>query len=229
MRVRFQRGGTIFCTAIFLFILTLAVFVGVFEWNGRAYAEVKVDLTYYFLVRDCDVTTAGAVAGESYLSGGAGFLLENEDAVVLACYYKEGDATLIEGTMSAKGLHVRILARSIRGFSLSGDRAKESARIEANARTVDSVSRILYDTANSLERTDISQDEARAALKGVVGSIAGLASENAGKTYALWNVELLRAERRAKELAEGILFAKDLRYLQIQLCVAVLRIADYFA
>ena len=227
MRLRFERGGTIFCTAMFLFILTLALFVGVFAWDGRAYAEVKLDVTYYFLVRDCDTATAGAVAGEAYLSGGAGYLLDNEDAVVLACYYKETDATFVRGTMSEKGIAVRVLTYKMRTFSLSGKNTQEKARIEANAKTVDAASRILYDTANGLERTDISQEEARAAVKGVVASLSGLTAGNEGSFYDLWNIALLRAERRGRELAEGILFAKDLRYLQIELCMAVLRLSDY--
>lgn len=228
MRIRSERGGTIFCVAIFLFIVVLTLLVGVFEWNFRSAAEVQTGYTYYFLVRDCESATAGAVAGESYGSGGAGYLLEGDNAVVLACYYDESDAAAVRDTMSAKGVSVRILTRSSNSFKLDADHASERARVEANARTVDAASRVLYDAANSLERTEISQEEARAALKGVALSLAGLASENEGPLYALWNVEVLRAERKCRELSEEIVFAKDLRYLQIGLCMAVLGQGEFF-
>ncbi len=229
MRSRSERGGTIFCAAVFLFIVALTLFVGVFEWSGKASAKVKGAYTYYFLVRDCGSTTAGAVAGESYGAGGAGYLLEGEDAVVLACYYEEADATAVMGTMSEKGLDVRILTQRFGGFSLGADFVSERARVEANARTVDVASRVLFDTANSLERAEISQEEARTAVGSVSQSLAGLAEDNEGSFYSLWNVELLRAERRGRELSEGIIFARDVRYLQIMLCMTVLRQSDFFA
>ncbi|MBR7186700.1 MAG: hypothetical protein IKD43_04360 [Clostridia bacterium] len=229
MRIRFPYGGTVFCAALFLFILTLSFFVGIFAWNGRTYTTLELKLTYHFLVRDCGVTTSGAVAGESYLAGGAGYLIEKENAVALACYYQKADAEFVRGTMSENGVLTRVLTLQTDRFALEGDWGTERANIEANAKTVDSLTRILFETANGLDRVEISQDAARAAVSGVVSSLGGLSAGNAHSCYDLWNVELLRAQRKGREIAEGIVFAKDLRYLQIQLCMAVLHLADYFA
>jgi len=88
----------------------------------------------------------------------------------------------------------------------------------------------LYDTANALERTEYGQEEARVALSGVLKVIKGLREENAAiaTLYDVWNAELLRAERKAIEIYSGILFAKDIRYLQVQLCFTVLNLNRYF-
>ena len=207
-------------------MFTVCLFVGVFWWYGRGYARVSLGKEYYFLVRDCEDTTASAVAGQVYLSGGAGYLLG--DAVVLSCYFKETDAERVRGSMTEKGLETRLLALKTEDFTLSGERARYLKEVKANAETVETCARVLYDTANGLERTDISQDEARAAVKGVVSALKGLRQGNEDSFFELWNYELSKAERRGKELAEGILFAKDLRYLQVELCMDILHADEYF-
>lgn len=229
MRVRLKRAGCVFIAALILFVIVVGIFLAIFQWKGKKRATVELGQEYFFLVRDCDSLTAGVVAGDSYLAGGAGYLLEKENVVVLACYYKKTDAEFVEGTMSAKGVEVRVLSREAEDFTLTGKRASERARAEANAKTVDEVSHILYDTANGLERSSVTQEGARAAVTGALQSLNGLATDNGEGVYALWNVELRRAARRARELSTGILFSKDLRYLQIELCFLVLNMREYFA
>lgn len=225
---RSKLGGTVFAAAVFLFLTILCLFVGVFQWSGKTDRRVQAGLRYYFLVRDCSSATAGAVAGESYLAGGAGYLLESENAVVLACYYREEDAAAVAKNMAEKGVETRVLTQSSADFSLSDRNAGERDRVRSNAKTLDSLSRILFDAANGLERAEYTQEEARAALEGVSASLEGLVSRNEGELYRLWNVELSRAARRGRELSEGLLFSKDLRYLQVSLCFTALRLSDYF-
>lgn len=232
-RNRYQRraeSALSFLAAVAGFLVTLCLFIGLFWWYGRGYARVSLDVTYYFLVRDCEDTTASAVAGQVYLAGGAGYLLEKggESAVVLACYFKETDADFVRETMSEKGVETQILALSGAEFTLNGDKSSERNRIVSNAATVETCAQILYDTANGLERTDLSQDEARAAVRGAVASLKGLRLENSDGFYESWNYALYDAEKRGTEIAEGILFAKDLRYLQVELCMMIVSANEYF-
>ena len=211
------------------FAFTVCLFLGLFWWYGRDYALVSPDKTYYFLVRDCEDTTASAVAGQIYLQGGAGYLLETagESAVVLSCYFSERDAERVKTTMDEKGVETRVLVLSTEDFSLDGSAAALKSAVSANINTAESCARILYDAANGLERTELSQEEARAAVRGVVKSLKGLRIGN-GENFAQWNYALTQAERRGTEIAEGILFAKDLRYLQVQLCLDIVRADEYF-
>lgn len=226
----FGNGILTFFAVLGVFLFTVILFVGVFWWYGRDYARVSLNKTYYFLVRDCEDTTASAVAGQIYLSGGAGYLIEADgiSSVILSCYFKDTDCERVQSTLSEKGVETRLLKMSTKDFTLERDRTEFRGRVEANAETVETCARILYETANGLERTDISQDEARAAVKGVVTSLKGLRQGNEDEIFTLWNHELSAAERRGKELAEGILFAKDLRYLQIELCMTILSTDTYF-
>ena len=224
------RGG-IFFAAILVFVFSVCLFIGIFWWNSRAAETIARDTSYYFLVKSCEDTTASAVAGEVYFSGGAGYLTEEGNAVVLACYFTEEAAHSVQDGLRVKGVETQIVKRSTAEIELDGKLAEEKKRIVANAETVETCALILYDTANALERTDCGQDEARAALNGVVKVLKGLREENAaiGAVYDVWNAELLRAERKGREIASGILFAKDLRYLQVQLCFSNLNLGECFA
>ena len=229
MSYRRKHRGAYLAALLAIFLFTISIFVGIFWWNGRAYAKVSLEEKYYLLVRDCEDTTAAVVAGQIYSSGGAGYLLDTGDLVALACYFSERDAEFVQGVMAEKGLTTHVVEISPEDFSLNGKRAEERAHITANANTADTCARILYDTANGLERTELTQDEARAALTGVIKSLKGLREGNEGELYGLWNAALYEAEREGREVAAGILFAKDLRYIQIRLCLAISNIENYFS
>ena len=222
-----RHGGTVFVAALLIFIAALSFFVGAFEWNGKS--TVRLALTYHFLVVRCESATVGAVAGEAYLAGGAGYLLENENLVVLAGYYRKEDAAYVGDTMSANGVEVSILTRPLDDFSTGREHAAERAAVAGNLKTLDAVSRLLFDAANGLERGSMSQEEARTAVRGAADSLKGLAEGNGGEYFGLWNVELLRGQRRARELSSGLMFAKDLRYLQVSLLFTILRAPAYFS
>lgn len=223
------RGG-IFFAAVLVFVFSICLFVGIFWWNSRAAETFTRNTSYYFLVRSCEDTTASAVVGEVYFSGGAGYLLEDGKAVVLACYFSEETANSVREGLQEKGVETQILKRTLGEIELNGDVAEAKKRIAANVETLETCALILYDTANALERTEYGQEEARVALSGVLKVIKGLREENAAiaTLYDVWNAELLRAERKAIEIYSGILFAKDIRYLQVQLCFTVLNLNRYF-
>ena len=66
-------------------------------------------------------------------------------------------------------------------------------------------------------------------MRGAVKALKGLRGGNAEKLFALWNAELSAAERRGTEIADGILYAKDIRGLQAELCLAIVNAGAYFS
>ena len=216
---------------LLIFTTLVCAFVGIFWWSGRSYARVSLSKTYWFLVRECEDSTAAATVVNAYLSGGAGYLIETggKQSVVLACYYTEVSAESIKNSLEHKGVETELLKLKPQEFSLNGSASAQKEQIISNAETVDTCAKILYDTANGLERSEISQEDARAAVRGVVSSLGGLRAGNPDSVFGIWNSQLLSAERKGTEIASGILFAKDLRYLQVQLCFSVVNMGDYFA
>lgn len=224
MYSKIHRKNTTFVAVLAMFLFVVALFAGVFFWQSKKSVRVNAEREYYFLVRDCEDTTASAVAGQVYLSGGAGYLLETggESCVVLAGYFRIEDAERVKSTMEENEISARVLTLRMEDFFLEGEAAEQKEQVEGNLETVETCARILYDTANGLERTSLSQEEARSAVRGVTKSLKGLRGQNSAALFSRWNAELSAAERRGAEICEGILFAKDLRYLQVQLLMAVL-------
>ena len=229
-RNEIRRSAATFLAALAVFLLTVAVFVGVFFWYGRDRARVSCDKEYYFLVQDCETTTAAAVAGQVYLAGGAGYSLETagQSCVVLACYFRVTDAERVQRAMAEKEITVRILTLRSSDFVLEGQNSALKGRVEGNLETAEACARILFDAANGLERAELSQEEARAAVRGTTKALKGLREENSAGLFDHWNVLLTSAAKRGEEIADGILFSKDLRYLQTELCLAIVNAESYF-
>ncbi len=227
--MRFKKKFAAIAVAFFLFIgmtAGLLLFVAV---GGQGYARVNFSKSYYFVVKDCEKTTVSAVTGDIYSAGGAGYFLEKDNAVAIACYFKEASAESVRKNLEEKGTETRLVVHSPENLVLRGSKSAYKQQIEGNLETVDSIAHILYDTANGLERSELSQKQAKAALDGVVSSLKGLIEANSGNLFALWNAGLKEAERKGTELNGGILFAKDLRYLQTMLCDKSVNVAKYFS
>lgn len=227
-----HRGNAAtYFAALAVFFLTVVLFIGVFWWYGRDYAYIRPDKEYFFLVKDCEETTAAAVAGSVYFSGGAGYPIEagGNRYVAFSCYFCAEDAERVRASMEEKGVFAGVLSLAAAEFSLGGKDASQKNRVEGNLETAETCARVLYDAANGLERGTLSQEEARVAVRGVEKSLGGLCAENGEKLFARWNAVLLSAARRAEEIGEGLLFSKDLRYLQTELCMAVVRADTYFS
>ena len=229
MNARIKKNLLSVLVAIILFVGTTAGIVLFMTLGGQGYARVSFERDYYFLVKDCEETSVSAVAGAIYSSGGAGYYLSNDNAVAIACYFKEASAQSVKRNLEEKGTQTRLIVRSSSDLVLRGRKSGYKEQIQSNLETVDHLAHILYDTANGLERSELTQREAKAALSGVVSSLKGLIAGNEGGVFALWNVELKAAQRRGTEISDGLLFAKDLRYLQTMLCDKTVHLTNYFA
>lgn len=226
--MRFKKKLAAVAVAFFLFIGMTAGLILFVAVGGQGYARISFGKEYYFLVKDCEETTATAVTGDIYAAGGAGYLLEEDGAVAIACYFKESSAESVQKNLEAKGTSTRLIVKSPSDLSLRGRKSAYKTQIESNLETVDSLAHILYETANGLERSELSQREAKAAFNGVVSSLGGLIASNESDVFFLWNTALEEAKRKGAEIASGLLFSKDLRYLQTMLCDKTVNLTNYF-
>ncbi len=223
-RYRLRLRGTLI--SVFAFAACVAVFLVLVIYTGRARADVALGLEYYFLVRDCEDSTSAAVVGEVYSAGGAGYLYE--DSVILACYYTKADARRVCSLMEQRGENVYVLARSADTLTLRGKDAELKDAVKGNADTAASAARLLYDTANGLETGSLSQTAAKANVIGAADALDGLISCNADRFFGAWNRTLFGLAQEMREKTREILFAKDVRYLQISLACTLLDAENYF-
>ncbi len=228
MNLRVRRLSTV-ALGLCLFVGTIVFFVAIVALGGQEYTRVAFSKTYYFLVKSCSETSLPVVSQDIYSAGGAGYYLEGDDAVAIACYFKETSAQSVQRNLQSEGTETELLKRESGELILRGKKSGFKPLVESNLETVDQLAHILYDTANGLERSEISQREAKAAVEGVASSLKGLREGNRDEFFTAWNMGIREAERRSAELTQGLLFAKDLRYVQTMLCDKTVNLTNYFA
>ena len=114
------------------------------------------------------------------------------------------------------------------GITLRGEDAAFAEKVKNTASTAESVARLLYDTANALERGTADQKAAKGNVKGAADALEGLAAADSEPLFAKWDLAVRNVARAAREKSRDILFAKDVRYLQISLCCMLLDMGSYF-
>lgn len=225
---RRQRGRNLIVTCA-VFAVTVCLFLLTFWVSSLEFGKILYEKTYYFLARECTEASASSVAGQVYSSGGAGYYMQegSKGYVVLACYGEKTDAEKVLRTLTEKGEEVCVLERAFSQTYLYAD-GLFRAKVASNLKTVESCAQLLYDTANGLERFALSQEQARLAVGGVAKALNGLMAEEDVRFFA-WQQSLHLALKRANEIREGILFAKDVRYLQVMLCEQIVNGETFFA
>ncbi len=184
---------------------------------------------YYLLVKECNEQTVSASVGEVYSGGGAGIetSFDGKNFVVLAAYPHEDTAQKVQNQLLQKGETIGILALQGKEISLVGSEARLAQEICDNRNTVEGCIVLLYSLANELEKGTLSQERAKGILNGVVKTLEKQRVEN-GNNFPVWNQAVQEVEQQGKEMAEGIVFAKDVRRLQIRLCMAMAKGEEMF-
>lgn len=229
MKPQYKKNFASAAVALFLLVIATCGFVLFAAASGQDYDRIVFEKSYYFLIKDTEEATATAVAGDVYSAGGAGYFLEGENAVAIACYFKQSSAESVKKDLQENGTETRLVVKTPASLTLRGSKSAYKAQIQSNLTTVDNFAHVLYETANGLERGELSQREARAALEGVVSSLKGLIEKNDVRIFTLWNLALKEGERKGTELCKGLLFSRDLRYLQTLLCDKAVNLANYFS
>lgn len=226
-----RKGGTgKFFAVLGIFFLCVLFFVGIFFWNTRAEVAVSGKNVYYFLVKDCEETSVSVVSGDVYRAGGAGFVMnvEGKTSVALSCYFSLEDAEAVQTTLAEKGTQTRVMTLSSEEIVFYGKQSSLCAEHVGHVLTTGrQCAQILYDTANGLERGILSQEEGLAAVEGVTKVMRGFYGDE--ELHGRWNVALGELVRRGEELSLGILFSKDVRYFQVQLCSSLAQISKYYS
>lgn len=205
-----------------VFLLLSCLFAGVVISEGRAFCTVEPDLSYSFVLRSCSKEVSAAVVKEVYRAGGAGYA--TEDGVIVACYFETSEAERAASMLRERGTEAEVKTRSVPAFVLEGRNREEGEAVLSTLSAADSCARVLFDVANGLERMTVGQEEARAAVRGVGMSLRALSKEGP----SLWGGEMTSVARDTDDVAAGILFAKDVRLLQVRLCLAVLSAKRFF-
>lgn len=208
-----------------VFLLCVLLFISVFFLAGIPGGSVDYERDFYFLTKECETSDVSVTVGNVYLSGGAGYILTdgNKELVALACYPDSDVAQKICDDLTRKGNEVRILQKSAEKWTIRGKKALSAEGMTNCCLKLDECERKLYASANSLEKGELTQSQAKLCLVGVISALGGARREE----FPKWSKRLDEIILRARECAEGIVLSKDVRYLQIALADMLIRAKEY--
>lgn len=208
-----------------------AVLSGIFYARVLLTAEVAdLGRTFYFLVSEEENVPASAQA--VYLGGGAGYAMKRNgtDYAVLSCYFAESEAKRVKNNLENKKMSTAIVKES--GGILYFKKRSEKQNAEKIAgcfRTMSGCIDLLYDISNYAETGTYTQRKLKQALSSVSGVLSCLAKENRGGLFTDISACSAAAAGGIDEITRGIVYAKDVRYLQVFLADSYLMLAAKFS
>lgn len=228
MKTDFFRRKTLALAGV---LSAATVLSGIFYAHALTRAIVAdVSETFYFLVSEEENVPASA--WDAYLGGGGGYVMSRgkTEYAVLSCYFNETDARTVKNNLGNKKISAAVLEES--GGMLYFKKRSEKQNAEKIAgcfRTMGSCIRLLYDIANSAETGEYTQQAAQAFAFGRERrSFPSRGREPRRRLYGDFRLRLpVRFE--LSEIVRGIVYAKDIRYLQVSLSDSYLTLAEEFS
>ena len=211
--VFFRKKITIILVVVFFFSG-----LGVFVFARRRMVEIDVGKDFYFLVDTSSHVQAST--HEVQLVGGAGYLLQTqgEVAVAFSVYVSERDATRAKDLLKQTGNKADIVKLVSGNLYLP---RKDKEKMQALKGAFESLYGnicVLEQEIARLENGATQQSSARL-LAVLERNLVYLAKEY-GKDYAEYATFCLQTAKAINERRSGIIYAKDLRYLQCVACVS---------
>jgi hypothetical protein len=204
------------------------LFVFLCSYIGAIAARTKkftVDKTFYFLAEEAGESVS-VFAQSVYNSGGAGYPYEadGKSYSVLAAYNALEEAQTVADTMAAKGRETTVLPVTVGTFYFTTRAlAAEAEETEGVVTTVLQCADVLYSAANKLETGEYAQTEGRACIEGISLALNGLREEGSAGEL------LVCGREKCAEIASGVVYAKDLRYLQIELIGGIIDLQKIYS
>lgn len=218
-------GGTIATLAA---VFVAAAFL--FARQTKNAEEIALNKRFYFLVTSGE--NVQTCLAEAYLWGGAGIEMQadNRTYAVYACYTGENGKSLAEAAQAAIGKRgvaekTEIISQTRRALYLKTSAQKRRKNeISGVLDTLDECADVLYLSAKEAEQGQAGQialkDTAKSAAMALsyLSKYAGEADEAAKRCATACG----RVSEELKKIAAGIVYARDLRRAQIEICLAYL-------
>lgn len=206
--------------------VTVIVCISAFSCGS---AKITFKTCYYFVcyaMKDNSIS-ASSISSAVSSYGGAGYILEHKGAyyVTVACYYEEKDAESVCKEINGRNMNCSVLKIETKEYSLKTSNARKCADLyKGNLNTLHSLSRIAYDCANALDTTLYDQSKAKNVLTDIKSGLESLLKSNPSNCFT---DELRRIINLCNDAANGFVFSKDLRKLQIAIADTVINIQLY--
>ena len=210
-----------------------AVFIAgafLFARQTKNAEEIVLNKRFYFLASAGE--NVQSCLAEAYLAGGAGIEMQTDSRAyaVYACYTGENGKSLAEAaqaTIGGRGGNgkTKIIPQTRRALYLKTSAQKQRKNeISGVLNTLDECADVLYLSAREAERGEAGQATLKETAKSTAMALSYLSKHagNADEAAKRCAAACGRISEELKEIAAGIVYARDLRRAQIEICFAYL-------
>ncbi len=210
--------------------LLLCVYVGCLLFSFQLSKAKRLDVanTFYFLVSNSTHIQASTYETESI--GGAGYLLETKEReyATFSVYLSKDKAEQAKAALSERHVPTEMVSVSVGTIWLKTKREKKNAKVYQSAfELLDNFLQVLDGQIVRLTVGE-TQESVKRVLEILKKQVAYTEKEYE-KNFPDFSKLCNRAVKSLEKTLDGIVYAKDLRYLLCELCVGYVQMVGNFS
>lgn len=184
--------------------------------------------TFYLICyrTEDNAVSAGSISGVVSSYGGAGYILEYNDKffITVSCYYNEKSAKSICENLKKRDLDCEVIKITTEEYAVASASNANNDLYKGNLDTLNSLTTLAYGCANSIDTGEFGQTQAKNVIDNIKSTLRGLLQSNSNNCFTSHLKKLIT---ECDDAAEGYIYSKDLRRLQIAIADTIINIKLY--
>lgn len=225
MRIAGRKISPFIISIAAVAIVTVIVIIAAFSCSTN---KLTFKSTFYFVCyrTEDNAVSASSISGAVSNYGGAGYILEYNDAffVTVACYYDDKDAKTVCESLKKRDMECEVVKISTDEYSVAGNSSANNKLYLGNLNTLQSLTTLAYNCANAIDTGEYGQTQAKSVIADIRNTLKGLLTANADNCFS---GEIRRLIAECDNVSEGYVYSKDLRRLQIAITDSIINIKLY--
>lgn len=225
MRIAGRKISPFIISIVAVALVTVIVIIAAFSCSAN---KLTFKSTFYFVCyrTEDNAVSASSISGAVSNYGGAGYILEYNDAffVTVACYYDDKDAKTVCESLKKRDMECEVVKISTDEYSVAGNSSANNKLYLGNLNTLQSLTTLAYNCANAIDTGEYGQTQAKSVIADIRNTLNGLLTANADNCFS---GELRRLIAECDNVSEGYVYSKDLRRLQIAIADSIINIKLY--
>ena len=225
MRIAGKKISPFIISVVAVLAVTAIILVATFSCSAN---KLTFKTTFYFICyrTEDNVVSASSVSDAVSSYGGAGYILEHDDAffVTVACYYTDDDANAVCESLKRRDLDCEVIKISTDEYTVAGTSNANNKLYLGNLNTLQSLTSLAYGCANALDTGEYGQTQAKSVILDVQNTLKGLLTANPDNCFS---GQIRRLIAECTDVSEGYVYSKDLRRLQIAIADTIINVKLY--
>lgn len=212
------------CITVAIAILT-AFLLPLICCRPKLYFSASYYFVYYKL--QFDAYSASSISSTVQSYGGAGYVLQSGEKyyITVACYYSQEDAQSVCENLKKQGLDCEVLCASVESYDLPTRNSVNNGNTYLGTlNTLDSLSHICYETANSIDAGDCDQAKAKTVLQDLRATLNGLLRADGTNCFTQ---EINYLITLCDDACFDYIYSKNIRALQVAIADCILNVQLY--